>query len=140
MTKTMLLAAAFAACVAGPALAAPSAQAPRPLSLRLESGAVPAAPTGLSDLGGGTRRETAAVIATDAIYGGIAGLAIGAGVALIDGGHNWARDLSVGAGAGLLVGAVIGAVDATSQDRIATVDVRERSTPLGPSLRSGVRF
>jgi hypothetical protein len=61
-----------------------------------------------------TRRNMAAVIATDALYGGIAGLAIGAGVALLEGGNNWARDLSVGAGAGLLVGGVFGALDAAS--------------------------
>jgi hypothetical protein len=64
-----------------------------------------------------THRNPAAVIATDAIYGGIAGLAIGAGVALIDGGNNWGRDLSIGAGAGLLVGAAFGAIDAVSADR-----------------------
>ena len=61
-----------------------------------------------------SRRTVAAVIATDALYGGIAGLAIGAGVALIEGGNNWARDLSVGAGVGLLVGGIFGALDAAS--------------------------
>jgi hypothetical protein len=64
-----------------------------------------------------THRNPAAVIATDAIYGGIAGLAIGAGVALIEGSNNWGRDLSIGAGAGLLVGAAFGAIDAVSADR-----------------------
>src|SRR5207253_1191579 len=39
-----------------------------------------------------THRNPAAVIATDAIYGGIAGLAIGAGVALIEQDHDWGRD------------------------------------------------
>ena len=64
-----------------------------------------------------THRNPAAVIATDALYGGIAGLAIGAGVALIENDHNWERDLSVGAGAGLLIGAAFGAIDAASMDR-----------------------
>ena len=64
-----------------------------------------------------THRSPVAVIATDAVYGGIAGLAIGAGVALIEGDHNWGRDLSLGAGVGLLVGAAFGAVDAVSADR-----------------------
>ncbi|MFL5363200.1 MAG: hypothetical protein ACJ78U_19720 [Myxococcales bacterium] len=64
-----------------------------------------------------THRNPAAVIATDAIYGGIAGLAIGAGVALIEQDHNWGRDLSLGAGVGLLVGAAFGAIDAVSADR-----------------------
>jgi hypothetical protein len=61
-----------------------------------------------------TRRSPGAVIATDALYGGIAGLAIGAGVALLEGSNNWWRDLSIGAGAGLLIGGIFGAVDAAS--------------------------
>jgi len=61
-----------------------------------------------------TRRSAAAVIAQDALYGGIAGLAIGAGVALLNGGDNWGRDLAIGAGAGLLIGGVFGAVDAAA--------------------------
>ncbi len=61
-----------------------------------------------------TRRSAAAVIAQDALYGGIAGLAIGAGVALLNGGDNWGRDLAIGTGAGLLIGGVFGAVDAAA--------------------------
>jgi len=64
-----------------------------------------------------THRNPAAIIATDALYGGLAGLAIGTGVALIENDHNWGRDLSLGAGVGLLVGAAFGAVDAASADR-----------------------
>ena len=59
-------------------------------------------------------RSPAAVIAQDALYGGLAGLAIGAGVALISNDGNWGRDLAIGAGAGLLIGGVYGAVDAAS--------------------------
>jgi hypothetical protein len=59
-------------------------------------------------------RNPAAVIAQDALYGGLAGLAIGAGVALISNDGNWGRDLAIGAGAGLLIGGVYGAVDAAS--------------------------
>ena len=61
-----------------------------------------------------THRSTLGIIATDALYGGIAGLAIGAGVALIEGGNNWGRDLSVGAGVGLVVGGIFGALEAAS--------------------------
>src|SRR6266851_10319514 len=61
-----------------------------------------------------THRSTFSIIATDALYGGIAGLAIGAGVALIEGGNNWGRDLSVGAGVGLIVGGIFGALEAAS--------------------------
>jgi len=66
-------------------------------------------------------RNPAAVIARDALYGGIAGLAIGGGIALLNNGDNWQRDLMIGAGAGLLVGAVFGAVDAASADRYMAV-------------------
>ncbi|MGZ6141855.1 MAG: hypothetical protein ACXWLM_00895 [Myxococcales bacterium] len=61
-----------------------------------------------------TRRSTASVIMTDALYGGLAGLAIGGGVALIQNDGNWGRDLAVGAGVGLLIGGIFGAVDAAS--------------------------
>jgi hypothetical protein len=60
------------------------------------------------------RRNPAAVIFQDALYGGLAGLAIGAGVSLLDGSNNWGRNLAVGAGAGLLIGGVFGAVDAAA--------------------------
>ena len=64
-------------------------------------------------------RSPAAVIAQDALYGGLAGLAIGAGVALIQNDGNWGRDLALGAGVGLLAGGIYGAVDAASNaDRI----------------------
>jgi hypothetical protein len=68
-----------------------------------------------------TTRNPAAVIARDALYGGIAGLAVGAGVALLNGGDNWGRDLAIGAGAGLVAGAIFGAVDAASADRYMAV-------------------
>jgi len=59
-------------------------------------------------------RNPGAIIAQDALYGGLAGLAIGGGVALIANDGNWARDLAVGAGVGLLIGGIFGAVDAAS--------------------------
>ena len=68
-----------------------------------------------------TRRSPAAVIAQDALYGGIAGLAIGAGVALLSNDGNWGRDLAVGAGAGLIIGGIFGAVDAASMSDRAPV-------------------
>ena len=67
------------------------------------------------------RRSPGAVIAVDALYGGLAGLAIGAGVALISNDGNWGRDLAVGAGVGLIAGGVYGAIDAsTYRDRAPT--------------------
>ena len=59
-------------------------------------------------------RSPGAIIVQDALYGGLAGLAIGAGVALISSDHDWGRDLAIGAGAGLLVGGIYGANDAAA--------------------------
>ncbi len=61
-----------------------------------------------------THRSAMSVIAQDALYGGIAGLAVGGAVALLNGGDNWGRDLAIGAGAGLLIGGIFGAVDAAA--------------------------
>jgi hypothetical protein len=61
-----------------------------------------------------SHRSPIGVIAQDAVYGGLAGLAIGGGVALISNDGNWGRDLAIGAGVGLLAGGIFGAVDAAS--------------------------
>jgi len=76
-------------------------------------------------------RSPGAVIAQDAVYGGIAGLAIGAGVALLNGGDNWGRDLAIGAGAGLLVGGIFGAIDAAS--------MADQTRPVGFGSAYGLR-
>jgi len=68
-----------------------------------------------------TTRNPGAVILRDALYGGLAGLAIGGGIALLNNGDNWGRDLAIGAGAGILAGAIFGAVDAASADRYMAV-------------------
>ena len=76
-------------------------------------------------------RNPGAIIASDALYGGLAGLAIGAGVALIENNHDWGRDLAIGAGAGLLVGAAFGAVDAASADRrMSAADLSARDEAI----------
>src|SRR5438874_13201583 len=72
-----------------------------------------------------THRSAASVIAQDALYGGIAGLAIGGAVALLNGGDNWGRDLAIGAGAGLLIGGVFGAIDAAANADRAPVGFRD---------------
>jgi len=77
-----------------------------------------------------TRRSPMAIIATDALYGGIAGLAIGAGVALLNSDHEWGRDLAIGAGAGLLIGGIFGAIDAAANADRAPVGFG-RSYSLG---------
>ena len=127
--KSLFLAAALALCLAGSAQAAP-AQGPTqtndpaaaPLTLTLQQ------PARSSDQGFrdivevSGHRSALGVVASDALYGGLAGLAIGAGVALLNSdfnsGGNWGRDLAIGAGAGLIVGGIFGAVDvAASSDR-----------------------
>jgi hypothetical protein len=60
-------------------------------------------------------RSAVAIIATDALYGGLAGGVIGGGITLIDDGHNWARNLMVGAGIGILAGAGYGIFEAATQ-------------------------
>jgi hypothetical protein len=60
-------------------------------------------------------RSAVAIIATDALYGGIAGGVIGGGITLIDQGNNWARNLMLGAGIGVLAGAGYGVYEAATQ-------------------------
>src|SRR5207248_2014031 len=60
-------------------------------------------------------RSAAAIVATDALYGGIAGTLIGGGITLIDQGNHWERDLMMGAGIGILVGAGFGVYEAATQ-------------------------
>jgi hypothetical protein len=88
-------------------------------------------------------RNPAAVIARDALYGGLAGLAVGGGIALLNSGDNWQRDLMIGAGAGLLVGAVFGAVDAASADRymaVADSSPRMRDVKAQSSRSAGLGY
>ena len=126
--KKLAMAAAVAGCLASPAFAAPTQKA---LSLEL---AAPPAQQGLSDVVAvETGRPAAAIIATDALYGGIAGAAIGLGVALINN-NNYPRDIAMGAGIGLIAGGVVGAVDVASRaDRVMLPNE-------GPALRYGGKF
>ncbi len=60
------------------------------------------------------RTNPIATVATDAAWGGVAGLLVGFGVTLVNQFDHWGRDLMVGAGAGVLVGAVVGVARAAS--------------------------
>lgn len=60
-------------------------------------------------------RSAIAIIAVDALYGGVAGGVIGGGVTLINQGDHWARNLMVGAGVGILAGAAYGVYEAATQ-------------------------
>jgi hypothetical protein len=60
-------------------------------------------------------RSAAVIIATDALYGGVAGTLVGGGITLIDQGNNWARNLMIGAGVGILAGAGYGIYESVTQ-------------------------
>jgi hypothetical protein len=62
------------------------------------------------------RRSPMATVATNALYGGLAGAVIGGGIALINEGDNVGRDLMLGTGLGVLAGAVVGGVIAYRDD------------------------
>jgi hypothetical protein len=93
-----------------------------------------------------TGRSTAAIIATDAVYGGIAGGMVGGAITLINQGEHWQRDLMVGAGVGILTGVAFGIYDASVlQPRTVTRAVSDRnnaaSDPAGMQLvAAGARF
>ena len=75
-------------------------------------------------------RAPMAVIATDALYGGIAGVLVGGGIALLDNGDHWQRDLMIGAGAGILAGVGVG---------IAQVLIEANDTPRARAAADQVR-
>ena len=95
-------------------------------------------------------RAPMAIVATDALYGGIAGLLVGGGIALLNDGDHWQRDLMIGAGAGILAGVGVGIVQAvmesneptTTQVRAAADQVRPEGAraPGGPALALTGRF
>ena len=82
-------------------------------------------------------RSSAAIIATDAVYGGLTGLLVGGGVTLIDQGNYWQRDLMVGAGAGILAGAAFGIYEAATRP---DPYVRRASVDPDPGASSGTNF
>jgi hypothetical protein len=99
-----------------------------------------------------SRPSAMGIIARDALGGALAGAAVGGGVILyrryVENGSNgqwgnWQRDLALGAGIGLAVGLVFGAVDAASNaDRRFTGPIAdERQQGYAPALATyGARF
>jgi hypothetical protein len=63
------------------------------------------------------RRNPLETVAIDAAYGGLAGLLVGTGVALIDEWDDWDRKLMIGTGVGVIVGAAVGVVHAGYEAR-----------------------
>ncbi|MFL5313222.1 MAG: hypothetical protein ACJ79H_22535 [Myxococcales bacterium] len=76
------------------------------------------------------RRDPVAIVATDALYGGIAGVLVGGGIALLDNGDHWQRDLMIGAGAGILAGVGVG---------IAQVVIAGNESPRTRAVADSVR-
>ena len=85
------------------------------------------------------RRDPVAIVATDALYGGIAGVLVGGGIALLDNGDHWQRDLMIGAGAGILAGVGVGIVQAVieSNDSPRSRAVADRVRPEGARAPGG---
>jgi hypothetical protein len=102
----------------------------------------PASSTTVVNPPGGYRQDTVyveerdrpnpfATVATDAAWGGIAGLIVGFGVTLVDQFDNWGRDLMVGAGIGVLAGAGVGVAHAAYEAREAD---RRRRVAYGDGM------
>ncbi|MFL5263038.1 MAG: hypothetical protein ACJ79L_11625 [Anaeromyxobacteraceae bacterium] len=110
MTRKSLVAVLLAALTGAPAAARADAAPPPDLSLTDGDLAAPLAQiAGTSDSGTGT-------IFTSALYGGLAGALVGGAVGLIENG-NYGRDIAIGAGAGVLIGAALGAANAFHDTR-----------------------
>lgn len=93
-------------------------------------------------------RAPMATIATDALYGGVAGVLVGGGIALLSDGDHWQRDLMIGAGVGILAGVGVGIVQVVSESsgssgaRAAADQNRYEGahSPGGPALAMRARW
>ena len=86
-----------------------------------------------------TGRSAAAIVAVDALYGGIAGTLVGGGITLIDQGNHWERDLMMGAGIGILIGAGFGIYEAATQPAPRVVRAAADPNPAASSA-SGMQL
>jgi hypothetical protein len=119
--KSRLLALAALALLAAPALADDAPAATRETSTAQLAALPPLAPVGRDALGA-TDESGGPTILMSAVYGGLAGVLVGAGIGLLEGG-NYGRDIAIGAGAGILVGAALGAAHALGDTRgVAATD------------------
>jgi hypothetical protein len=79
------------------------------------------------------RRAPMAIVATDALYGGIAGVLVGGGIALLDNGDHWQRDLMIGAGAGILAGVGVGIAQAVIESNESPPRTRAAADQVRPT-------
>jgi hypothetical protein len=97
-----------------------------PVAASLPAEPILQAAQGASDGGGGR-------IFMSALYGGLAGALVGAGIALIEN-DNWGRDIAIGAGVGILAGAALGAANVFADTRSPVFDGMG-STARDPVMR-----
>jgi hypothetical protein len=95
------------------------------------------------------RRNTGGVILADAVGGMLLGAAAGGGVSLYNHYNNadgswgdWQRNVAIGAGIGLGVGLLFGAIDASNGDRTFTGPVADRRATgfAPPTAVYGAKF
>jgi hypothetical protein len=117
MRRSSLVLFAFAALFSAPALADEAPTLPSATSVASSSLAAlpPLAPLGREALGA-TDASGGGGILVSALYGGLAGALIGAGIGLLESG-NYGRDIAIGAGAGILIGAAFGAAHVLGDSR-----------------------
>lgn len=114
----VLLAAPVFAAEIGPQ--ADTALAPE-ASATTQLAALPAVAPLLRDAQGAADASGGGTILMSALYGGLAGAVIGAGIGLLEG-DNYGRDIAVGAGAGIVIGAALGAAHAFGDSRAVARD------------------
>jgi predicted lipid-binding transport protein (Tim44 family) len=126
MRTDRLIAFAIVALLAPPALADTAQQEASPA---VDLQAPPPATAPLYQVAAPDQAGTGRIF-TSALYGGLAGALVGGAVALIEGG-NYGRDIAIGAGVGILVGAALGA---------ANVFGDARPLPASDGLNTTERF
>jgi hypothetical protein len=152
--RTVMLKGSLVALAAVLALALPARAAPRDTGTASVLPSSPSARTSFAEQVAvvESRPSAGSILLRDAFGGAVAGAAVGGGVVLyrryIENGSNgqwgdWGRDIALGAGIGLAVGLIFGAVDAASNaDRGFTGPVADQRQQgyAAPLAQYGMRF